>query len=544
MLAAGLLLACNTYPASETLVFLHASPTTAPGADELRVTVLSHEGEVVGEPRVEPVSRGGALLARLVMTPEGSDPTRSFEVLAELLDAGQPALTLRVAGGFVEQERREIHAWFHPECEGQADCGPGRTCARGACVASCFAAELPDAAPDEARPLYGECVRCERNEPVPLPDADPCGCAGDTCRAGRCVAGRRAEAFDMSRGHACLISRDELWCWGQSHARRVPANSDVPRRVEGVNRPAIVAADDSATCVERIVGGPTYVRTCWGWNLDGRLAVGATDSVIDPTDAPPSDPDFRVIEAGLSFFCGLSLDGRLLCWGGDSNSGVGPFTTPTEMHPDADWVGLDVDWQNGCAVHQDGRLLCWGQNASQQLGRSDPLSTDAQLVAGADGVPFDDVTDVGVWNDRTCAVRAGGELWCWGLDFEGSPTPRLPTRVGDWADWEDVDVGSGFVCGLRRGGELWCLGENAAGQLGVGDTARRDEFVRVAVTEDERYAELSLDRASTCALDADGGLRCWGNDLAGVPGAPGVPGLLGLGPLPDAFVTRPRRICF
>lgn len=548
-LVLGLLLAgCNTYPATQTLVVLFAEPTTAPRADELRVTIFGNGAEVA-EARTEPVDRTGRRLAGIFLAPEGSDATRTFEVVAELLEDGQPAATVRVAGGYVERETREIHAWFHPECLGVPDCGAGRTCARGLCVASCFRGALPDEAPEETLPACGECARCELGECAPLVDGTACGCGEGlaACSDGVCAEAREVDQFDVSRGHACA-KRGALYCWGQRHAGRVLEDSDVPVPVEGVERVGVVAAGDAATCVTRIEGGPTYFRNCWGWNVAGRLATGnVSDSSLPPTDAPPEDPDFRVIEGGLEFFCGLDLQGQILCWGGEGDHAVGedgmPWTTPTPIHPESGWLVLDVDWQNGCAVHQDGRLLCWGQNTNQQLARTDASSVEPDLVRDAEGQLLAGFTDVGLWNNRTCGVR-DGELWCWGASFDDQGAPQVPTRIGDRDDWATVDVGQGFLCAIDAEGALHCMGSNDDGQLGLGDTTRRDELVRVALFEDQRFREVTLDRRTACAIDVGGALWCWGNDIAGIPGREGVPGLLGLGPLPGAHVTRPARVCF
>lgn len=548
---AGLLAAaCQTYPATQTLVFLHAEPTTAAEADELRVTVYS-AGVEVAPARVEPVDRTLSQLARIPLAPRDSDATRTFEVLAELLADGQPVLTVRIAGGYVDREVREIHAWLHPECEGLDDCGAGRTCARGLCVASCFDGALAEDAPTESRPRCGECARCEQDRCAPLDDGAVCGCGEgqNECRDGLCVATPEVASFDLSRGHACAIRGGSLYCWGQRHAGRLLEDSDVPLEVPGIMRAAHVAAADASTCVTWVTGGPTFHRTCWGYNVDGRLAVDVPDdAIIPPTEAPASDPDFQTVEGGLEFYCGLDRAGRIWCWAGTGRYAVGepgdlPWTTPMQIHPEDQWAVLDVDWQNGCAVHQDGRLLCWGQNANQQLARADPDSVEPDLVRDADGQLLAGFTDVGVWEARTCGVREG-ELWCWGASLTDEGRILPPTRMGERADWVEVDVGQRYACGLRSEGELYCIGDNSDARLGLGDETDRDAFERVALTEDQRFREVTLDQGTSCAIDEGGSLWCWGDDICGNPSGDDLPGLLGLGPLPTTYVTRPRRVCF
>ncbi|HWS35106.1 MAG TPA: hypothetical protein VN408_20495, partial [Actinoplanes sp.] len=77
---------------------------------------------------------------------------------------------------------------------------------------------------------------------------------------------------------------------------------------------------------------------------------------------------------------------------------------------------------------------------------------------------------------HTCAVPAGGALWCWGANArgqvgDGTTTARTtPVRVGTASDWTVVEAGTSYNCGLRTGGALWCWGANTPGQLGDGST--------------------------------------------------------------------------
>jgi hypothetical protein len=98
-------------------------------------------------------------------------------------------------------------------------------------------------------------------------------------------------------------------------------------------------------------------------------------------------------------------------------------------------------------------------------------------------------TQVSAGTQHTCAIRAGGTLWCWGNNGSGQlgigstmneSRPQevtSPARAG----WGSVGEGGYHTCALRTGGTLWCWGENTSGELGIGSLAP-DETLPQQVT--------------------------------------------------------------
>ncbi|MFK7987374.1 MAG: RCC1 domain-containing protein [Sandaracinaceae bacterium] len=546
---------CNRQTGTQTDVVFHVAPTTRPNADRLRITFFGPDADE--SPRTEPVVRAdpaaggltGSLIARFPVRPRGGDARRTFEVRGELLEDGEPVLTVRAGGGFVDGEHRAIHVWFHPECEGLTDCGAGRTCDRGTCVGACF--ESVDAAsePNLEPPLCAECQRCEANRCVDLPDTSPCGCGGQACSRGACVQTPAVDTVRLGFGHGCAIVGRSPYCWGDAHAERIAAPSERPVEVMGVEGAMRVATEEAGTCVVGIADGEVPFRTCWGFNPGGRLGLGDTTSdVLPPTNAPTSDPDWIDIAAGNAIYCGIDRTRRLYCWGG-GEFGIGdgpgmPWSSVTLMTEETGWRALDVEWLHGCAVHQDGRVMCFGYNDQLQLGLADPLAIGPHIVESR-GTPMEGVTDLDVAKTRSCVVRSG-QLWCWGTESAGPQAE--PERIDERDGWTAVAVGLRFVCGLRDEGELHCRGGNERGQLGLGDVNDRDSFERVSRTRDQRFRTVFARDESACAIDLGGALWCWGDNLANTFDVDGgdakVPGLLGVGADAGEFVTRPERVCF
>lgn len=546
---------------TETLVFVHVEPAASPTADRLRISVLENDAirwiEERALDRSEEVTERVQVLA-------GS--TESFDLLAELLEGETVRAEQRVGGVFTPGETAIIDVRMRPSCDGrvgQSGCGQGRTCFGGTCVASCFdGATEPSGG--ETRPRCGECFACVEGACRPVGDGDACGCAGDRCFDGECQTARPVGAFDLSRGHACAEAARDLYCWGADQAARLVEDSDVPIPVTlpaGADADEInaIALTDSQSCVVAI-GGLARQRICWGFNAADRLALeaGLPARVLVPTLAAGDAVELRSVDGGIESFCGLSLsEGRILCFGrrfGDTT--VESVLTPLTAgpYPDVGWSRLSAGWTHACAIQggpTDGRVLCWGANSERQLGDgTDSLSP--RLVQDPNtGAPLTGFIDIAVAQNRSCGVRIpedgdAGEIWCWGIELsdrtQREPTP--PMRVDQTADWRRIALGnSGTLCALDVEGRLWCRGDNAMGQLGLGDRSYRSEFESVGRTQDQRFLDVRVVDGTTFATDTTGALFSFGSDLARVETGT-QPGLLGQGPLATEAVPRPIQVCF
>jgi alpha-tubulin suppressor-like RCC1 family protein len=157
---------------------------------------------------------------------------------------------------------------------------------------------------------------------------------------------------------------------------------------------------------------------------------------------------------------------------------------------------------------------------------------ETRPVEVVDGnVPMTDATSVRGGYEVTCAVRTGGNVWCWGNGGDGqlgngtamAMSSATPVRVAlqngmPLANIVQVDGGYGHNCGRDTSGGVWCWGRNGSGQLGDGTT----------VPANRNYATPVLDAAGgtaltgvtdiysggdyTCAVKAGNQVWCWGRD--------------------------------
>ena len=118
--------------------------------------------------------------------------------------------------------------------------------------------------------------------------------------------------------------------------------------------------------------------------------------------------------------------------------------------------------------------------------------------------------------NHTCALSGDGGVKCWGSNQSGQlgngtwTDSASPVAVASLAsDIIAVAAGGRHSCALGADGSVRCWGDNDAGQLGNGAPGSNPVPVNVSGMGHGMVAIAAGDQFS-CALDAQGGVRCWG----------------------------------
>jgi alpha-tubulin suppressor-like RCC1 family protein len=196
---------------------------------------------------------------------------------------------------------------------------------------------------------------------------------------------------------------------------------------------------------------------------------------------------------------------------------------------------------------------CWGDDTFGQLGHGQTVTGKpyAMPVLQPNGAPYGGVTELRLGSTFSCALREGGGVDCWGdnalaqlgngdlgFPFEGVPYP-FPVITADGsplAGVQQLSVGSAHSCALLADGFVNCWGYNLDAQLGDGNPGTSPLHAAPLLagpgTPLAGVARLALGYHS-CALLADGHVKCWGpNDF----------GQMGLGTVGDELTLFPTTV--
>jgi len=194
------------------------------------------------------------------------------------------------------------------------------------------------------------------------------------------------------------------------------------------------------------------------------------------------------VESYQRSVCAIRSDGSVWCWGESDEGQAGVVTTFGEDREEPfhivgidDAVQLAVGSMHVCALRATGQVDCWGVDGARGDGlpyRSDQDNTSVPApVPGLTNVEF-----LESGKGATCAIRAGGELWCWGGRIGSAIVNTSPVKIEGLEPVVDVAIGSlvgdpvgplsvwGAMCVLDHCSRVLCWGSNQFGQNGDGTT--------------------------------------------------------------------------
>ena len=251
------------------------------------------------------------------------------------------------------------------------------------------------------------------------------------------------------------------------------------------------------------------VPKCWGKNNHGQLGTNNTSSQSYPeysvdSSQIPSD-QFLQIYAGEGVSCALLLRSggkkKVSCWGYGFDRELGYYKFGSEDRP-SDYItgGLHIfenfnttrkfneiidvsmGFNHSCALRLNGKVICWGIRVDGQLGdanaaslsiRSKPLLVKA--AASDEGVTYlKNIMQVSAGYKHTCALRFNGAVYCWGN--------------GDYGE-----IGNGAI----------------------DDKFRAQQVLRAEDTPLKGVVQIDAGDAFTCATRSNGTVWCWGKSSNG-----------------------------
>ncbi len=367
------------------------------------------------------------------------------------------------------------------------------------------------------------------------------------------------DELSVGDGHACVLGpAGNVRCWGENTFGRLGygnlaniGDNEVPSTAGDVDVGGVVvqvAAGTFSTCA-LLDGGSLR---CWGYGAVGQLGYGNGNTIGD-NETPASAGDMSIgedvlqVSVGGRHACAVVGIGLVRCWG-EAESGQLGYGNTTDIG-DNEAVSLAgivdigalasevVAGENHtCALLDDGAVRCWGRGdivgyplfpgpyvgdneVPADMGNVDVGGTAVQLALGA---------------LHTCARLEGGTVRCWGRGDNGKlgygntnnigilDTPASAGDVDIGGNAVDITAGRWHTCALLDDGAVRCWGFGGTGALGYGNGNDIGDGESPASAGDVDVGGDVIDLESgdqyTCALLADGRVKCWGRGDFGVLG--------------------------
>ena len=118
---------------------------------------------------------------------------------------------------------------------------------------------------------------------------------------------------------------------------------------------------------------------------------------------------------------------------------------------------------------------------------------------------------------HSTGIMTNGSIWTWGannygqLGFGDTARRQIPTRIGTDTGWSAVAAGDANTFALGADNSLWSWGYNGEGQLGF-DNGFYDELSPISVSTDTDWANIVAGNRHAIARKTDGTLWAWGNN--------------------------------
>lgn len=293
--------------------------------------------------------------------------------------------------------------------------------------------------------------------------------------------------------------------------------ADLPVAPTGMTA-GVIAADRnySHVCAVKTDGSVW----CWGYAWYGLGDTAITQESLSPIEVLPASFQAAGVSLSTNHACVWSQGGEVRCWGANywGQVGAGAGTTgsiiniPTTVFGVANVVQVDASaYDHTCAVTAGGSVYCWGQNDYSQLGDNTYANTESPVLAS--NFSSINVSSVATGHQTTCVQSQSGWITCNGANYVG----QIGASGSLQADNGQVAMGEDFACALIDG-MAYCWGNNSLGQLGIGQPG--SEYWPQALAESDFISAPHAGWQDGCGVRAGGDARCWGYGYSG-SGEPG-----------------------
>ena len=208
------------------------------------------------------------------------------------------------------------------------------------------------------------------------------------------------------------------------------------------------------------------------------VVTNGTDGKIDSVKSIPVtytyDRDGIFLSAGEMHSAYLDDEGKIWVWGDNTFNQVSSaekmlYNAPTVITADTKFTAVSAGGYHTLALDENGNVWSWGDNSFGQLGRSSEENTFGMILSE---IKFKAISAGGT---HSLAIDTDGNIWAWGNAQNGrcgagENTENIsePVQITENTSYQKISAGGMHSLALDENGAVWVWGNNVLGQLGDG----------------------------------------------------------------------------
>lgn len=354
------------------------------------------------------------------------------------------------------------------------------------------------------------------------------------------------KAVSMGGYHTCAIaSNDEVYCWGSNSSGQLGNNSTVtnykPVPIAKGAMPTLKVKSLSTGSEHACVVNFDDHAYCWGNGYWGQLGTVSNPMVnstpVAVTQGVMSSLNVKSIAAGDSHTCALGFDDIAYCWGYNNYGQIGDNSNTQRNTPVAVAQGVrtgmtvkyvTAGYGKSCAIDLSDIGYCWGYGSSGSLGNGLTANTTSPVAISQGAMPslglksikLPRIQDSAI-SSFACAINLNNRAYCWGQGFTlgngvGSDS-YVPVAVSlgimSTLNVTDITLTNSSTCALNENKRVYCWGGGSSGQLGNGKLDSATTPVLISIGEMKNLDVKYLD--ASCVINSGDDLYCFGSNSGG-----------------------------